>query len=557
MSVTVYIPTPFRSVTANQAYVEAGSATVAELLAELTQRYPELDQRLHDDSGQLHRYINIYVNKEEIEDLQGQDTPLRPGDEVSLIPALAGGAIGRPFTPTQVRRYSRHLLLPEVGPVGQRKLLNAKVLLIGAGGLGSPTAFYLAAAGVGTLGIVDFDEVDLSNLQRQILHQEKDVGRPKVDSARETLTALNPDVQVVAHDVPLHAENALEIFESYDIIVNGCDNFPTRYLANDAAYFLKKPLVDGGINQFEGLVSIYMPGDGCYRCLYPAPPPPGAVPSCAEAGVLGVLPGIVGSMQALETIKLILGIGDPLIGRLLLFDALAVEFRTLRTRRDPGCPVCGETPTINELIDYEEFCGVPPPTKETETIAAGAATNGTATPAAAPCRSPAANRREEQPDARPSQSADGMGRPDCRTRPLSPSGGGRRADRRSGRPYPAHSLLQRQGEDRHPAQAGDLPADWLLQVARRVQLGGGADPGRTATGPEHDQLRQYRASTGLLGPAFRRPRAYPPARHGAGRQDRGPSRLRRGYGPGAVRRSYGLSAGGPLAAGAVQLYQSD
>ena len=385
MSVTVYIPTPFRSVTANQAYVELGSATVAELIAELTQRYPDLDQRLHDDSGQLHRYINIYVNKEEIEDLQGQDTPLRPGDEVSLIPALAGGAIGTPFTPTQVRRYSRHLLLPEVGPVGQRKLLNAKVLLIGAGGLGSPTAFYLAAAGVGTLGIVDFDEVDLSNLQRQILHQEKDVGRPKVDSARETLTALNPDVQVIAHDVPLHADNALEICADYDIIVNGCDNFPTRYLANDAAYFLRKPLVDGGINQFEGLVSIYMPGDGCYRCLYPAPPPPGAVPSCAEAGVLGVLPGIVGSMQALETIKLILGIGDPLIGRLLLFDALAVEFRTLRTRRDPGCPVCGETPTINELIDYEEFCGVPPPRKETETAAAGAgaATNGTASPATA------------------------------------------------------------------------------------------------------------------------------------------------------------------------------
>lgn len=373
MSVTVYIPTPFRSVTANQAHLEAEGATVAELLTELEQRYPELGQRLHDASGQVHRYINIYVNKEEIEDLQGQETPLNPGDEVSLIPALAGGAI---FTPTQVRRYSRHLLLPEVGPVGQRKLLNAKVLLIGAGGLGSPTAFYLAAAGVGTLGIVDFDEVDLSNLQRQILHKEKDVGRPKVDSAKETLTALNSDVRVIAHDVPLNSDNAMEVFADYDIIVNGCDNFPTRYLANDAAYFLRKPLVDGGINQFEGLVSIYMPGDGCYRCLYPAPPPPGAVPSCAEAGVLGVLPGIVGSMQALETIKLILGIGDPLIGRLLLFDALAVEFRTLRTRRDPGCPVCGDTPTIHELIDYEEFCGVPHPTKETEV--ASTATNGAA-----------------------------------------------------------------------------------------------------------------------------------------------------------------------------------
>lgn len=363
MGVMVYIPTPFRSVTANQSSVEVNSTSVAELLQELEQRYPELGQRLHDANGEVHRYINIYVNKEEIEDLQGQDTALNPGDEVSLIPALAGGAA---FTPTQVRRYSRHLLLPEVGPVGQRKLLNAKVLLIGAGGLGSPTAFYLAAAGVGTLGIVDFDEVDLSNLQRQILHKDKDVGRPKVESAKETLTALNPDVNVIGHDVPLNSDNALEIFAEYDIIVNGCDNFPTRYLANDAAYFLRKPLVDGGINQFEGLVSIYMPGDGCYRCLYPAPPPPGAVPSCAEAGVLGVLPGIVGSMQALETIKLILDIGDPLIGRLLLFDALAVEFRTLRTRRDPKCPICGDTPTIHQLIDYEEFCGVPHPTKDPE-----------------------------------------------------------------------------------------------------------------------------------------------------------------------------------------------
>jgi adenylyltransferase/sulfurtransferase len=370
MSVTVYIPTPFRSVTANQAYLELGSATVAELLAELTQRYPELDQRLHDDSGQLHRYINIYVNKEEIEDLQGQDTPLQPGDEVSLIPALAGGAIGTPFTPTQVRRYSRHLLLPEVGPVGQRKLLNAKVLLIGAGGLGSPTAFYLAAAGVGTLGIVDFDEVDLSNLQRQILHQEKDVGRPKVDSARETLTALNPDVRVVAHNVPLHADNALEIFADYDIIVNGCDNFPTRYLANDAAYFLRKPLVDGGINQFEGLVSIYMPGDGCYRCLYPAPPPPGAVPSCAEAGVLGALTGLVGSIQATEALKHFLGIGQSLSSRLLIIDALDMSFREVRLKRNPKCPLCGDNPTVTELIDYEVFCGVAAPHEEPTAVGA-------------------------------------------------------------------------------------------------------------------------------------------------------------------------------------------
>ena len=384
MSVTVYIPTPFRSVTANQAYLELGSATVAELLAELTQRYPELDQRLHDDSGQLHRYINIYVNKEEIEDLQGQDTPLRPGDEVSLIPALAGGAIGTPFTPTQVRRYSRHLLLPEVGPVGQRKLLNAKVLLIGAGGLGSPTAFYLAAAGVGTLGIVDFDEVDLSNLQRQILHQEKDVGRPKVDSARETLTALNPDVQ--GHRARRAAARRKRAGD-----FRGLRHHRERVRQlPDALLWPTTPRTSCGSRWWtaestssRGWSASTCPVTAATAASTPAPPPPGAVPSCAEAGVLGVLPGIVGSMQALETIKLILGIGDPLIGRLLLFDALAVEFRTLRTRRDPGCPVCGETPTINELIDYEEFCGVPPPRKETETAAAGAATNGTATPAAA------------------------------------------------------------------------------------------------------------------------------------------------------------------------------
>lgn len=264
-------------------------------------------------------------------------------------------------------RYSRHTLLGEVGEAGQIKLLEAKVLLIGAGGLGSPAAMYLAAAGVGTLGIVDFDTVDISNLQRQILHGNKDVGRPKVDSAADRLRDINPDVNVVPHREPITSHNALEIIRQYDIVLNGSDNFPTRYLINDACQFLGKPLVDASIFMFEGQVTVYMPqdhahgieGGPCYRCLYPDPPPPGEVPSCSEAGVLGVLPGIVGSVQAVEAIKLILGIGEPLIGRLLMIDTLDMSFRTLKVTRDANCPVCGEQPTVTQLIDYEQFCGLP------------------------------------------------------------------------------------------------------------------------------------------------------------------------------------------------------
>jgi sulfur-carrier protein adenylyltransferase/sulfurtransferase len=268
----------------------------------------------------------------------------------------------RQFTPEQQIRYSRHFLLPEVGEAGQAKLLDAKVLLIGAGGLGSPAALYLAAAGVGTLGIVDMDVVDLSNLQRQILHTNDRIGMPKVESARMTLQGLNPDVRVIEFREHLSSENAFRIFEQFDIIVNGCDNFPTRYLANDACVLLKKPLVDGAIWQFEGQATVFNPPAGpCYRCMFPEPPPPGAVPSCAEAGVLGVLPGLVGSVQALEAIKLILGIGKPLIGRLMHFDTLAAEVRVLKLRRDPNCKVCGENPTIKELIDYEVFCGLAEP----------------------------------------------------------------------------------------------------------------------------------------------------------------------------------------------------
>ncbi len=272
------------------------------------------------------------------------------------------------FTNDQIYRYSRHIILPDVGGAGQKKLLKAKVLLIGAGGLGSPTAMYLAAAGVGTLGIVEFDRVDLSNLQRQLLHRTQDVGRPKLDSAQDTINALNPDVKVVKHPVVLDSTNVMDIFKDYDIVVNGTDNFPTRYLVNDACVFASKPLVDGSIFMFEGQATVYDAANGgpCYRCLFPTPPPPGEVPSCQEAGVLGVLPGIIGSIQAIETIKLIIGKGDPLIGRLLLFDALAMEFREMKVEKDPHCPVCGQDPTITELIDYEQFCGVPFPERPAE-----------------------------------------------------------------------------------------------------------------------------------------------------------------------------------------------
>ena len=265
----------------------------------------------------------------------------------------------RQFSPDQLTRYSRHFLLPEVGEEGQAKLLDAKVLLIGAGGLGSPTAFYLAAAGVGTLGLVDHDVVDMSNLQRQILHTNDRIGMPKVESARETLQALNPDVHVVGYRERVSSENALRLFAEYDVIVDGCDNFPTRYLVNDACVMLKKPNVHGSIFQFEGQASVFYPGKGpCYRCLFPEPPPPGAAPSCAEAGVLGVLPGLVGCVQAVETLKLVLGKGRPLIGRMIHFDTLGMEVRTHRLHKDPNCPICGKHPTITQLIDYEEFCGL-------------------------------------------------------------------------------------------------------------------------------------------------------------------------------------------------------
>ena len=276
--------------------------------------------------------------------------------------SAVNGAVAAPvrtLTPQQVQRFSRHIIMPQVGSMGQRKLMNASVLLVGAGGLGSPLAMYLAAAGVGKIGIVDFDDVDITNLHRQLLHGMGDIGRPKVDSAADTIREINPDAEIVKINKHINSENAMEIAEDFDILIDGTDNFPTRYLINDLGVLMNKPVVHGSIFMFDGQVTTFLPGQGCYRCLYPAPPPPGMVPSCAEAGVLGVLPGIVGSLMATEAIKLILGVGKPLVNRLLMVDALDMDMRTVKIRRDPNCPACGENPTVTELIDYEAFCGMP------------------------------------------------------------------------------------------------------------------------------------------------------------------------------------------------------
>ncbi len=368
-AVSVYIPTPFRKLTGNRQKIEAEGKDVAEVLANVDKQYPGFHQLVFGSGSEVPAHINIYVNKQEIGSLDGVTTKLSEGDEVAVIPAMAGGSgdgaapaqperkrIGA-LTGEQVERYSRHIIMPQVGPSGQRKIMESSVLIIGAGGLGSPIAVYLALAGIGKIGIVDFDTVDISNLQRQILHQNDDIGKPKAQSAEETINAYNPDVEVVTHNVPITSDNSMEIIGGYDYIVNGADNFAARYLVNDTCHFLKKPLIDGSILLFDGQVTVYLPGQGCYRCLYPSPPPPGMVPSCAEAGVLGALCGTVGTIQATEVLKLILGVGESLHGRLLLYDALAMEFRQVRIRKDPHCVLCGDNPTVTELIDYEAFCG--------------------------------------------------------------------------------------------------------------------------------------------------------------------------------------------------------
>jgi len=262
------------------------------------------------------------------------------------------------FTEEQIKRYSRHIALSEIGGKGQKKLLTSSVFIVGAGGLGSPVGLYLAAAGVGKIGIVDYDKVELSNLQRQILHHTQDIGRLKVTSAAEAIADINPDVEIIQYNLKLTSENIMEIISNYDIIVEGSDNFPTKYLVNDACFFLRKPLVFAGILRFEGQVTLFLPGKGCLRCIWSSPPPPGLIPSCEEAGVLGVLPGIIGSIQAAEVIKLILGLGEPLVGKLMVFDALTMELQKFRWHPRPNCPLCGEKSTISKLIDYEEFCGI-------------------------------------------------------------------------------------------------------------------------------------------------------------------------------------------------------
>ena len=374
----ILIPTPLRPYTDKQDAVDASGATVGELLADLTKKHAGLKAHLYNEQGKLRSFVNIYVNDEDIRYLEKEATPVKADDTISIIPSVAGGApasaeaaAGKPavalpeLTNEEIKRYSRHLIMPEVGVEAQKKLKASKVLCIGAGGLGSPAAMYLAAAGVGTLGIVDFDTVDFSNLQRQILHGTPDVGRSKLASAKDRLNAINPNVKIETYETALTSQNALELFAPYDVILDGTDNFPTRYLVNDACVLLGKPNAYGSIFRFEGQASVFATKDGpCYRCLYPEPPPPGLVPSCAEGGVLGVLPGIIGVIQATETIKLIIGVGEPLIGRFLIYDALKMKFRELKLRKDPDCPVCGTHPTVTTLIDYEQFCGVTPAAPE-------------------------------------------------------------------------------------------------------------------------------------------------------------------------------------------------
>ena len=374
---TILIPTPLRAFTDQKSTVEVDAANVKDALAKLTEAHPELKQHLFGSEGKLRSFVNVYVNDDDIRDLPEKDnTPVSAKDEISIIPSIAGGstaiaeaALAEPevaelpkLSNEEIARYSRHLILPEVGMDGQRKLKAAKVLCVGTGGLGAPLALYLTAAGVGTIGLVDFDVVDESNLQRQVIHSQQTVGMLKVDSAEQMLKGLNKNVNIVKHNTMLTSANALEIFKDYDVIADGTDNFQTRYLVNDACVLTGKPNAYGSIFRFEGQASVFATKEGpCYRCLYPEPPPPGLVPSCAEGGVLGILPGLVGVIQATEVIKLILGIGEPLIGRLLLVDSLAMSFRTLKLRKNPNCPACG-THEITELIDYDQFCGIAPPT---------------------------------------------------------------------------------------------------------------------------------------------------------------------------------------------------
>ena len=374
---TVIIPTPLRKFTNNTARLQVRPGTIQETVQELTLNFPDLKKHLLDETGKIRSYVNIFIGNDDIRDLQQEHTAVQEGAVVSIVPAIAGGSGAGPgataktggspdavFTKEELARYNRHIIIPGFGMEAQQKLKAAKVLVVGSGGLGSPVLLYLAAAGVGTIGIVDFDVVDDSNLQRQVLFGVESVGQPKVEAARKRLEALNPYIQLRLYNTHLNSQNALDILRDYDVIADGTDNFPTRYLVNDAAVLLGKTNVYASIFQFEGQVSVfnYRNAQGQlgpnYRDLYPTPPPPGLVPSCAEGGVLGVLPGIIGSLQALEVIKVITGVGDPLSGRFYIFDALNFESRTFTIKAREDNPVNGKNPSITALIDYEQFCGM-------------------------------------------------------------------------------------------------------------------------------------------------------------------------------------------------------
>jgi len=389
---TVIIPTPLRKFTNNTARLQVGAGTIQDTVRELTVNFPDLKKHLLDESGNIRSYVNIFIGNDDIRDLQQENSAVKEDAVISIVPAIAGGSPDSPgsahspngnstnpapgsapknngpaaplFTKEELARYNRHIIIPGFGMEAQQKLKAAKVLVIGSGGLGSPVLLYLAAAGVGTIGIVDFDIVDDSNLQRQVLFGVDEIGKPKVEAAKRRLQALNPYIQLHLHNTHINSQNALDIMRDYDVIADGTDNFPTRYLVNDASVLLGKPNVYASIFQFEGQVSVFNYRDSHgrlgpnYRDLYPTPPPPGLVPSCAEGGVLGVLPGIIGSLQALEVIKVITGVGETLAGRFYIFDALNFESRTFTIRAREDNPLNGKNPTITTLIDYEQFCGM-------------------------------------------------------------------------------------------------------------------------------------------------------------------------------------------------------
>ena len=357
MASILKIPSPLRRFTNGEASIEVNGNSVNKVLEELFNAHPDIKEHLIEENGNLRNFVNIFINGEDVRQKGGLDAEVLEGSDVRIIPSIAGGS-GK-LSPEEFIRYSRHLSLPEVGIEGQTKIKSSKVLVIGAGGLGSPVSLYLAAAGIGTIGMVDFDIVDESNLQRQVLFGMDQIGKSKLESAKERLKNLNPHTNYILHETALSSENALDIIKDYDIVVDGTDNFPTRYLVNDACVILNKPNVYGSIYRFDGQISVFNHENGpCYRCLYPSPPPPNLVPSCAEGGVLGVLPGIIGTMQANEALKLILGIGDLMVNRFLLFDALTFEFNELKIHKNNDCVSCGDNPSITKLIDYKQFCGI-------------------------------------------------------------------------------------------------------------------------------------------------------------------------------------------------------